>query len=307
MSTYMQSMLIFTLIICITVCGLYIMTGLTGMFSMGSAAFMAIGAYTGGLLCVKLGLGKGAVKGISDAFVPYAGFIGCIVASILVACILGYVIGSPIMRLRRDYFTLVTLGFGEAIIAFLNQAVDITGGAMGIIGISRRTNLAVAIIATVLAIIFAVNFRHSRFGRQAMAVRGDELAAKSMGISVAHTKMRSFLVAASFAAVAGCLYAFYIRYADPTLFNWQKSGEWVIMVFFGGVNSLTGSIFATFLLNFLPQLLNSLYQYRLLIYSALVLLIINFKPDGLFGHTELHDLIGMAINKIKGSKKKGEN
>ena len=272
--TFFSSILTFTLITCITVAGLYILTGLTGMFSLGQAAFMAVGAYASGLLAVRLN-------------VP---FPICILAAIVAAIIIGYFIGFPIMRLRRDYLALVTLGFGEAIIATINQSVGITGGANGLTGIPKHTNLPLVIVMVSAAIWFAASFRNSKFGRQAIAVRSDELAAKSMGINVPKIKMRSFLIAASMTAVSGALYAFFIQYVDPTLFNWRKSGEWVIMVFFGGVNSLTGSIFATFLLAALPEVLRAVSQYRMLVYSALVLLIINFKPDGLFGSWEITDL-----------------
>ncbi|MEA4911584.1 MAG: branched-chain amino acid ABC transporter permease [Oscillospiraceae bacterium] len=285
--TFISSILTFTLITCITVCGLYILTGLTGMFSLGQAAFMAIGAYAGGLLSVRLN-------------VP---FPLCLLAAMVMAILIGYVIGFPIMRLRRDYLALVTLGFGEAIIAVINQSVGITGGSMGLTGIPKHTSLLLVVVFTILAIIFARNFRRSKFGRQAIAVRSDELAAQSMGINVPRVKMRSFLIAASLTALSGCLYAFFIQYADPTLFNWRKSGEWVIMVFFGGVNSLTGSIFATFLLTLLPELLRSVQQYRLLVYSALVLLAINFKPDGLFGNWEITDLF---VKKKKAAGKEND-
>lgn len=271
---FFDTIITFTLITCVTVTGLYIMTGLTGMFSLGHAAFMAVGAYAAGLLAVRLS-------------VPFPiGLLAAVVAAVLI----GFLIGSPIMRLRRDYLALVTLGFGEAIIATINQSVGITGGANGLTGIPKHTSLPLALAIVIACIWFAAAFRNSRFGRQAIAVRTDELAAKSMGINVPGVKMRSFLIAASLTAISGALYAFYIQYVDPTLFNWQKSGEWVIMVFFGGVNSLTGSIFATFLLSTLPEALRGLSRYRMLIYSALVLLVINFKPDGLFGSWEITDL-----------------
>lgn len=271
---FISSIITFTLITCITVTGLYIMTGLTGMFSLGHAAFMAVGAYASGLLAVRL-------------HVPFP--IG-LVAAVAAAIVIAFIIGYPIMRLRRDYLALVTLGFGEAIIATINQSVGITGGANGLTGIPKRTSLGLVLGILLLSIWFAASFRNSRFGRQAIAVRTDELAAKSMGINVPRVKMRSFLIAASLTAISGACYAFFIQYADPTLFNWQKSGEWVIMVFFGGVNSLTGSIFATFLLTTLPEALRAMSKYRMLVYTALVLIVINFKPDGLFGSWEITDL-----------------
>lgn len=271
---FFSSILTFALITCITVCGLYILTGLTGMFSLGQAAFMAVGAYVGGLMMIRLHL-------------PYA---VCLVLAVLAALAVAWLIGFPIMKLRRDYLALVTLGFGEAIIAILNQSSSVTGGAMGLMGIPKKTNLGIVVVFTILAIIFARSFRNSKFGRLAIAVRSDELAARSMGINVPEVKMRSFLIAAAMTALSGALYSFYLQYCDPTLFNWRKSGEWVIMVFFGGVNSLTGSIFATFLLTVLPEILRSVAEYRMLVYSVLVLLVINFKPNGLFGNWELSDL-----------------
>lgn len=286
---FISSILTFTLITCITVSGLYIMTGLTGMFSLGQAAFMAVGAYAGGLLAVRLN-------------VP---FPICLMAAMVAAIIVGYVIGFPIMRLRRDYLALVTLGFGEAIIAIINQSVGITGGAMGLTGIPKYTTLWLVIVLAVISLVFARNFRHSKFGRQAIAVRSDELSAKSMGINVPQVKMRSFLIAAAFTALSGALYAFFIQYTDPTLFNWRKSGEWVIMVFFGGVNSLTGSILSTFLLTSLPEVLRSVSKYRMLVYSVLVLLVINFKPDGVLGNWEITDLFKRKTKKADANSEKG--
>ena len=281
---FISSVLTFTLISCITVCGLYILTGLTGLFSLGQAAFMAIGAYVSGLLCMKCS-------------VP---FLLCLPLSMIGSMIVGFFVGYPIMRLRREYLALVTMGFGEAIIAIINQSVGVTGGAMGLIGIPQYTTLTLTFVLAAAAVIFARNFRRSRYGRMAIAVRSDELAARSMGISVYKVKMRSFLIAAALTGLSGALYAFYIQYADPTLFNWRESSEWIIMVFFGGVNSLTGSLFATFLLTALPEVLRSVSEYRMIIYAILVLLVLNFKPDGLFGNWELSDL----FTKKKPSAKK---
>ena len=114
----------------------------------------------------------------------------------------------------------------------------------------------------------------------------DELAAKAMGINVIRIKMTAFLLSVALTAYSGCLYAFYMSYVDPTGFGWKKSADWVIMVFFGGVNSLTGSTLGAFILSALPQVLRGLQNYRYVIYAVLVLLIINFKPSGLLGEWE---------------------
>lgn len=255
----------------IAVAGVYVLTGLTGMFSLGQAAFMAIGAYASGLLVIK-------------AKLPFA--LAVLIAVVL-ATVVGYLIGYPVVRLRRDYISLVTLGFGEAIAALLNRMTSLTGGASGLTGIPRKVGLGIAGVSAVIAIALVAFFKTSKYGRQCIALRGDELAAKAMGINVTRVKMIAFLLSVSLTAYSGCLYAFYMSYVDPTGFGWKKSADWVIMVFFGGVNSLTGSTLGAFILNALPQALRGLQNFRYVIYAVLVLIILNFKPSGLLGEWEL--------------------
>ncbi len=259
------------LITVVSVSGVFVLTGMTGMFSLGQAAFMAIGAYTSGILVIKLG-------------VP---ILLAWPAGVLLAVAVGFIVGLPTVRLRRDYISLVTLGFGEAITALLNRATTLTGGASGLTGIPKETTLPIALVSAVLAIVLIAFFKNSKYGRQCIAVRSDELAAKAMGINVPKVKMVAFLISVAVTAYSGCLYAFYTAYVDPTLFGWRKSAEWVIIVFFGGVNSLTGSILSAFVLSGLPEVLRFLLNYRAIIYAVLVLLIINFKPSGLLGEWEL--------------------
>ena len=263
--------------ICITlvaVAGIYVLTGLTGMFSLGQAAFMAVGAYASGIFVVKMGI-------------PFP--LACVGAVLLAVCI-GYVVGLPTVRLRRDYISLVTLGFGEAITALLNRTTKLTGGASGFIGIPKKTTLFIALMSAVVAVMLVNWFKNSKYGRQCIAIRGDELAVKAMGINVPRIKITAFLLSVALTAFSGCLYAFYITYVDPSIFGWKKSADWVIMVFFGGVNSLTGSILGATILSGLPEVLRGLANYRSIIYAVLVLLIINFKPSGILGEYEITDL-----------------
>ena len=260
--------------VCITlvsVCGIYILTGLTGMFSLGSAAFMAIGAYVSGLLVLKLGMNM------------YLAFLLAIIAAVAV----GYVIGFPVVRLRRDYISLVTLGFGESIAQLILLLSQYTGGAFGLIGVPRKVNVGFTVIAAALAIALTALFKTSKYGRQCIAIKSDELAANAMGINTSKVKMIAFLLSCGLTAFAGCMYAFYVGYVGPTDFGWKKSADWVIMVFFGGVNSLTGSIFGGAFLTFLPQYMQSLNKYRYIVYAVLVLFILNFKPNGIYGEWEL--------------------
>ena len=280
--------------ICITliaVAGIYVLTGLTGMFSLGQAAVMAIGAYASALLVIKLKIS----------------IIPAIILAVILATLIGYVIGYPVVRLRRDYISLVTLGFGEAIGALLNRMTKITGGASGLVGIPRRTTLTIALVSSIVAVVLVAFFKTSKYGRQCIALRGDELAAKAMGINVPKVKLIAFLTSVAMVAYSGCMYAFFITYVDPSLFGWKRSADWVIMVFFGGVNSLTGSVLSAFFLTSLPEFLRSLAQYRYIIYAVLVLLIINFRPTGLLGEFELSPSgIKSVIAKVKSWTTKGK-
>lgn len=271
MSALVSNILTQVFITLIAVAGVYVLTGLTGMFSLGQAAFMAIGAYASGLLVVRAHM----------PIVP-----ACILA-VLLATVVGFLIGYPVVRLRRDYISLVTLGFGEAIAALLNRMTTLTGGASGLTGIPRTVGLGITAVSAVVVLALVAFFKTSKYGRQCIALRGDELAAKAMGINVTRVKMIAFLLSVALTSYSGCLYAFYMSYVDPTGFGWKKSADWVIMVFFGGVNSLTGSTLGAFILSALPQALRSLQSYRYVIYAVLVLIILNFKPSGLLGEWEL--------------------
>ncbi len=281
--------LIRALITVIAVTGVYVLTGLTGMFSLGQAAFMAIGSYVSGICVVKFGM-------------PF--FVG-VILSIVAAVLIGFVVGFPTVRLRRDYISLITLGFGEALTAILNKLTTFTGGAAGFYGIPKIVTLPIVIVSVIASIALVAMFKTSKFGRQCIAIRSDELAAKAMGINVAKVKLQAFLFSVAITAYSGCMYAFYVTYVDPTLFNWKRSADWIIMVFFGGVNSLSGSVVSSFILTALPELLRELVQYRYIIYAVLVLIIINFKPSGLFGEFEL--TIGNIKNAIRKLKTKKGN
>ena len=286
---FYASILTFTLISVIAVTGIYVLTGLTGMFSLGQAAFMAIGAYVSGYLVVKLG-------------VP---FVLAAIIAVIISVMVGYIVGLPTVRLRRDYISLVTLGFGEAITALLNQAQSITGGALGFSGIPKITTLPLALISAIACIVLISFLKNSKYGRQCIAARSDELAAKTMGINVPQIKMIAFLISVAVTSYAGVLYAFFTTYVDPGIFGWKKSAEWVIMVFFGGVNSLTGSIIGTVILTALPEVLRFAADYRTVFYAVLVLIIINFKPTGLFGEYEL-SLVNL-LKRLSGKKEERAN
>ena len=268
---YIFTILTFTGITLIGVLGSYLVTGLTGLFSFGQAAFFSVGAYTAAVL-------------VKNLEVPFLLAVPVAMAAGLVA---GLIVGYPTVRLRRDYISLVTFGFGEAIIALLNNSTNLTGGAMGLSGIPRYTNFAVVWGSVAICLALVAGYKYSKFGRQCLALRTDELAAKAMGINVYRVKLVTFLFAAAMTSYAGVLYAFYTTYVEPGAFGWIVSAEWIIIVFVGGINSLTGSVFATLLLTGLPEVLRFASEWRIAAYCVIVLLIINFRPIGLFGEFEL--------------------
>ncbi len=268
---YFVSTVIFTGIALIGVLGVYLITGLTGLFSLGQAAFMAIGGYVSAVL-------------IRNYNVPVVPAVALAIAAAMLAALL---VGLPTVRLRRDYISLVTLGFGEAIVALLNNSANITGGAMGISGIPQLTTLPVVLVSVVVCLALVILYKNSKYGRQCLALRSDELAAKSMGIDVYRLKLITFLFAGALTGYAGVLFGFYTTYLEPAAFNWIISAEWTIIVFVGGVNSLTGTVLATILLTWLPEFLRFASEWRVAIYCVIVLLIVNYRTAGIMGEHEL--------------------
>jgi len=281
---FLISLLTTTSITIVGVTGVFLITGLTGMFSLGQASFMAIGAYASGVLAVNWGLPFPIAAGVGIALSATAAFL----------------VGLPTIRLRRDYIALVTFGFGEAIIAILNNTVQITGGAMGLMGIPMVTTFPIAFISAVVVVILAWNFKRSRFGRQCLALKTDELAARSMGIDVDRLKMTAFVLSAAVTGYAGVLYAFYTSYVEPNNFNWSKSAEWIIMVFFGGIGSLSGAIISALILGSLPEVLRFASEWRIVAYCLIVLGVINFRPSGILGEMEFDDIFRGLRNERKG-------
>ncbi len=271
---YIYSILTLTGITMIGVMGTYMVTGLTGQFSFGQAAFMAVGGYVSAMLALKYG-------------VPFA--LAALIGS-AAAALSGLLVGMPTVRLRRDYISLVTFGFGEAIISVLNNSAQLTGGAEGLVGIPKRVDLPLVMASVVVCLFLVACYKNSKYGRQCLALRTDELAARSMGIDVNRLKLVTFLFASAITGYAGVLYAFYAQYLEPGYFNWTVSAEWLIIVFVGGINSLTGAMVSAVILTSLPEFLRFASAWRIIIYCIIVLLIINFRPNGIFGDWEISRL-----------------
>ncbi len=282
---YIYSILTLTGITMIGVMGTFMVTGLTGQFSFGQAAFMAVGGYVSAMLTLKFNLPFPVVALVGSA----------------AAMLTGLLVGLPTVRLRRDYISLVTFGFGEAIISVLNNSAQLTGGAEGLVGIPKRVDLALVAASVACCLFLVACYKNSKYGRQCLALRTDELAARSMGIDVNRLKLVTFLFASAITGYAGALYAFYAQYLEPGYFNWTVSAEWLIIVFVGGINSLTGAMVSAVILTSLPELLRFASAWRILIYCIIVLLIINFRPNGIFGDWEINRLWKKS-KPVKGEK-----
>jgi branched-chain amino acid transport system permease protein len=273
---------------CVAILAMFLLMGLTGIFSMGQASFMLVGAYTTGMIATKVNLPMPIV----------------LLLSVIAGMLSTLLVGLPVIKLKRDYIALVTLGFGEAIVALLNNANNITGGAMGITGIPRKMTLPLGLFILAIVIYLLVNFKNSKFGRHCIAIKNEEISAASMGINVARVKLLAFVIAGGITALAGSMLAYTTTYVEPLAFGTGKSIDWISTVFIGGINSMTGAMAAGLMFGILPEALRFADAYRIIAQCAIVVIVINFMPNGLFGEFEIADV----FKKIKSlvSKKSTE-
>lgn len=260
-------------LICINIIlavSLNLINGYTGQFSIGHAGFLAVGAYTGAIMTVKLGF-------------PFE--VALIVGTVA-AGFLGFLIGLPTLRLNGDYLAIATLGLGEIIrICILN--IDYVGGASGLMGIPRLTTFAWVFWIMIFIIFFIKNFKNSSYGRCCLAIRENEIAADTMGIDTTKYKVMAFTLGAAFAGTAGVLFAHYFYIAHPASFTFMRSFDILTMVVLGGLGSMTGSITGAILLTFISAYLAEYPEWRMIIYSVTMIVLMLHRPQGLFGNKEL--------------------
>lgn len=265
--SFLEGVVIQVLILSIITQSVYIITGITGLFSLGQASFVAAGAYTAGVLSVKLGL-------------P---FPLCIAGGIIVSMLLSLLIGLPSLRLRHVYFSLATIAFCYGLESVLNVSTDFLGGAIGLIGIPTVTRWWHVFVALIIVYITIRFFRLSRYGRACIAIRTDEVAAGSYGINPAVNKQIVFTLSAAVCGLAGGLLAFYLGYLNPSMFGVSASSEYLVMVFFGGLISQEWVLIGTVILSVLMEILRTASELRMVIYCTVVLGIIIYQPTGLYG------------------------
>jgi branched-chain amino acid transport system permease protein len=213
-------------------------------------------------------------------------FPGALVLGGIVAAVAGLVVGIPSLRLKGDYLAIVTLGFGE-IIRVLFQTSETMGGATGLNGIPRYTNLGWAFVIAAITVYVVACLVNSTYGRGFIAVHDDEIAASAMGINPTRYKVVAFVTGAFFAGVAGGLYAHHKLVMKPEGFDFMRSIEFVVMVILGGMGRTAGVILAAVVLTILPEFLRAFSEYRMIIYSLLIILMMLLRPQGLFGGMKL--------------------
>ena len=286
-SDYFNGLLTVGMFYIIVVCSLNLLTGYMGEFSLGQAGFMAIGAYSSAIVTTLI---SDAVS--LPAIVLY---LIAVIVGALVSAVIGLLVGIPALRLSGDYLCIVTVAVAEIVRVILSNVgiPAITGSATfgkSFAGIAHVSDYHYVYITTVICVAVMYCYIRSRYGRALIAIREDRIAAAASGINVTRTKVLTFTISAAFAGIAGAVYAHYITPLVPTYFNFSKSSEFLAIVILGGSGSMTGSVVAALILSALPQLISyvvpAFVSYRMLIYAVILVVVMIFRPGGLFGRRE---------------------
>ena len=298
---YYAELLNLTGISIILAVSLNLITGFTGQFSIGHAGFMAVGAYSSVFMTVYYSQPvEKLLTGLVGATAAQAlVFLGIILFGALIAALAGLLVGIPSLRLRGDYLAIVTLGFAEIIrIIILN--IDRVGGATGFRGavapwegrpiIPQYANFIWIGGFAVITIVVVYNIVRSDVGRALISIREDELAAEAMGVNTTRYKVISFVISSAFAGIAGALFGHYRQFLHTNDFQFIRSIEILIMIVLGGMGSITGAVLGAVVITILPELLRklpgNLIEYRLVIYSLLLIVIMLTRPQGVLGTKE---------------------
>ena len=233
-------------------------------------------------------------------------FIFALFAGGLVASGAGYLVGLPSLRLKGDYLAIVTLGFGEIIRVILLN-INAVGGARGMPNIPALSHFGWVYTFVVLVVFTVWRLIHSAHGRELLAVREDEIAAEAMGVNTTRAKVRAFVLGAFWAGLAGGLFAHYLRYLNPQTFDFNRSFEIIIMVVLGGMGSVTGSVFAGIFLTVIREALRPLQEitkvdFRMVIYSLVLIILMLTRPNGLFGTREFTDYLPKRLRRWFGDR-----
>ncbi len=297
---YLMRILILMMINAILAVSLNLINGFTGLFSVGHAGFMITGGYVSGFITTL------AFNITNET--PYATALPLFIVSILIAAVVsalvGFLIGLPVLRLSDDYLAIVTIGFGEIIRVIFNfitfkknvggWEMNI-GGPRGLLGIPLLSNFTLVFIVFVMSVVIIRNFVYSRHGRACIAIRENEVAAHLMGINITKYKVMAFVIGSTFAGIGGALLAHFIQMLHPTMGGFMKSVEYLIMVYLGGMGSISGSIIAAFGLTAISELLRPICELRMLFYAVLLVIRMLKKPCGSLGNREFPFLVPKAL------------
>ncbi len=269
---------------------LNIVIGITGQLSLGHAGFMSIGAYSAAIILKDQPDLIGLLMGMG---------IGMVISAVV-----SFAVAMPTLRLKGDYLAIATLGVGEIIrIVILNMSI--TNGASGISNIAKLVNFPLIFVFTVVALILSANFKNSSIGRACVSVREDEIAAEAMGINTTKYKVIAFIFGAVLASVAGALFATTYYVVKPETFGVNTSINILIIVVFGGLGSLTGSVIATIFIGLINLFLQPYAEIRMILYSLVLIIVMIFRPQGLMGTKELSLKILPDFSSLKNKFSKG--
>ncbi|MCO6429510.1 MAG: branched-chain amino acid ABC transporter permease [Deltaproteobacteria bacterium] len=290
---YVVAIIIYAGINIILASSLNLINGFAGQFSMGHAGFMAVGAYSGAVVTMAFRDNYPAIFN-EPALQPFV-FIAAIFAGGLCSAAAGVIVGLPTLRLRGDYLAVVTLGFGEIIRVILLN-LESVGGARGLTNIPGITSFFWVYGFVLICLFVITRLVDSPLGRSFLSVREDEIAAEAVGVNTTRSKVTAFALGAFFAGMAGALFAHYLRVLSPAIFDIQKSFEIIIMVVLGGMGSISGSVVAAVFLTIIREALRPLQQitgtdYRMVIYSLVLIVLMLTRPRGLFGTKEITDYL----------------
>ncbi len=270
--------------------------GWSGQFSLGHVTFYGMGAYITTLVVKNFGVNF---------------FLATLIAMVAVGAF-SALLCMPTLKLRGDYIALVTLGFGEVFRLFVSNAVEITRGPMGIPAIpspaifgyeiSGKTAYYYFVILLIIGFtIFMKRFDNSGFGMSMMAANEDDIAATSLGINPVKFKLYGFVIGSVMASLMGSFYSVYMGMIGPSSFDYGESIKMVSMVVLGGQGSIIGSILGAFLLAALPEALRAFSDYRMVIFGAAMVLMMIFRPEGIWGRTKrtrnLYKIVAMRGEK----------
>ncbi len=278
-SFYQTNIMISALLYVMLALGLNIVVGLAGQLVLGYVAFYAVGAYAYGLLYQFLGWG----------------FWACLPVGGILAVLFGLALGFPVLRLRGDYLAIVTLGFGEIVRLALQNWTSLTGGPRGIsdiprpgfFGLEMDINASTTYVyylvlaAVVITIIMISRLKNSRVGLALQALREDEIACEAMGIDITRVKLSAFALGSCWAGFAGVIFAAKTTYINPSSFTFMESAMILSMVVLGGMGSIAGVVIAAMILILAPEYLRAFSEYRMLIFGAIMVIMMIFRPQGL--------------------------